>query len=195
MNMGHHYSDNEIVDKIKSGDSNAFKYLVDEMLPAITYYTIRNGGNEEDAKDLFQDALFILIEKIRTTNFVLGSSLSTYLYAICKNIWTMTMEKRRAAQNYQKHIQDNLTDNETPEQFDSEFYEKIFMKSFQGMEEQCQTILRMYWTEIPPEKIASAMEFSYGYLRKRKSECMKELKRRIMVHPDFKELEVNLNIR
>jgi hypothetical protein len=49
--------------------------------------------------------------------------------------------------------------------------------------------------EIPPLEIAEKLGYSYGYVRKKKSECMKELKSRIMEHPDYKELEKNLNIK
>lgn len=67
----------------------------------IRYYISKNNGNEEDAKDIFQDALFIIIEKIHNNDFVLQGTLSTYLFAICKNLWLMALDKQKAARNYE----------------------------------------------------------------------------------------------
>ncbi len=193
--MSRKYSDEEILSRLKTGDGKVIRYLVNEQLPVISYYIIKNGGNEEDAKDLFQDALFILIERVRAGNLILVSSLSTYLYAICKNLWKMVIEKRKAAHNYQSHILSIRHSDDFTERADHQFYERIFMLSYQEMDDQCRTILKMYWKEIPPEKIATVLDYSYAFLRKKKSKCMKELKRKIMSHPDYKELEKNLNIK
>ncbi len=193
--MNRKYSDEEILSRLKAGDGKVIKYLVKEQLPIISYFVIKNGGNEEDAKDLFQDALFILIEKVRAGNLILVSSLSTYLYAICKNLWMIVLDKRKAAKNYKSQSGAFHKNEDFTERADQQFYENIFMLSYQGIDDQCRTILKMYWKEIPPEKIAMVLDCSYAFLRKKKSQCMKELKRRIMSHPDYKELEKNLNIK
>jgi RNA polymerase sigma factor (sigma-70 family) len=191
--MKQNYSDKEIISQLHEGDGRVIKYLVNEQLPVVSYYIIRNGGSEEDAKDVFQDALLILIKKLRGENFALVSSLSTYLFAICKNLWLMVLEKRKAAQNYHLIIPASDKEEDLSEISDQLIYEKIFMKSYQGMDDQCRTILKMYWKEIPSEKIATTLDYSPGFLRKKKSQCMKEFKRRIMSHRDFKELEYNLS--
>jgi len=191
--MKKNYSDKDIISQLQEGDGKVIKYLVNEQLPVVSYYIIRNGGTEEDAKDVFQDALFILIKKLRSGNFELVSSFSTYLFAICKNLWLMVLEKRKAAENYRIIVPATDIEDDLSEISDQLIYEKIFMKSYQGMDDQCRTILRMYWKEIPPEKIAATLDYGPGFLRKKKSQCMKEFKRRILNHRDFKELEYHLN--
>ena len=58
------YTDQEIIQGLKTGESFAVKYLVREFLPVIRYFISKNNGNDEDAKDIFQDALYIIIEKV-----------------------------------------------------------------------------------------------------------------------------------
>ena len=73
---------------------------------------------------------------------------------------------------------------------------KIFFRQcFDAMDEVSQKILKMYWMEISPAVIAEKLGYTYGYVRKKKSEGMKELKNRIIRHPDYNELERNLNIK
>ncbi len=189
------YSDQEIIQGLKSGDSYAVKYLAKDYLPVIRYFISKNNGNEEDAKDVFQDALYIIIEKIHNNDFVLQGSLSTYLFAICKNLWLMVLDRQKAAKNYElRRLADHM-DNDFTESVDRVFYENIFRQCFESMDKVSQKILKMYWMEISPSEIADKLGYSYGYVRKKKSECMKELKNRIIDHPDFNELEKNLNIK
>ncbi len=189
------YSDQEIIQGLKSGESYAVKYLAKDYLPVIRYYISKNNGNEEDAKDVFQDALYIIIEKIHNNDFVLQGTLSTYLFAICKNLWLMALDRQKAAKNYElRRLADHMDDDFT-ESADRVFYENIFRQCFEAMDKVSQKILKMYWMEISPSEIADKLGYSYGYVRKKKSECMKELKNRIIDHPDFNELEKNLNIK
>lgn len=189
------YTDREIIQGLKSGESFAVKYLAKEFLPVITYFISKNSGNDEDAKDIFQDALFIIIEKINNNDFEVQGALSTYLFAICKHLWLMELDRQKAAKNYQLRYLVDSKETDSSEAGDNVFYENIFRQCFQAMDEASQKILKMYWLEISPVEIAEKLGYSYGYVRKKKSECMKELKIRIMQHPDFKELEKNLNIK
>jgi len=189
------YTDREIIQGLKSGESFAVKYLAKEFLPVITYFISKNSGNDEDAKDVFQDALFIIIEKIHSNDFELQGALSTYLFAICKHLWLMELDRLKAAKNYQLRYLVDSKEMDCSERGDSVFYENIFRQCFNAMDEISQKILKMYWMEISPAEIAEKLGYSYGYVRKKKSECMKELKNRIMEHPDYNELEKNLNIK
>ena len=189
------YTDREIIQGLKSGESYAVKFLAREFLPVISYFISKNSGNEEDAKDVFQDALFIVIEKINNNDFDVQGALSTYLFAICKHLWLIELDRQKAAKNYLLRHLIEAKEIDTSELVDNVFYENVFRQCFNAMDEISQKILKMYWMEISPTEIAEKLGYSYGYVRKRKSECMKELKNRIMEHPDYNELEQNLNIK
>ena len=189
------YTDQEIIQGIKSGESFAVKFLVRDFLPVIRYFISKNNGNDEDAKDIFQDALYIIIEKVYNNDLVLHGTLSTYLFAICKNLWLMALDKQKAAKNYELRRSSGHQDHDFTETVDRVFYENIFRQCFDEMDEVSQKILKMYWMEISPSEIARKLGYTYGYVRKKKSECMKELKNRIISHKDYTELERNLNIK
>jgi len=189
------YTDRELIQGLKSGESFAVKYLAREFLPVISYFLSKNNGSKEDAKDVFQDALFIIIEKIHNNDFEVQGALSTYLFAICKHLWLIELDRQKAANNYQLRHLIESKEIDSSELVDNVFYENVFRQCFNAMDEISQKILKMYWMEISPVEIAEKLGYSYGYIRKRKSECMKELKTRIMEHPDYHELEKNLNIK
>jgi len=189
------YTDQEIIQGLKSGETFAVKYLAKEFLPTIRYYISKNNGEEEDAKDIFQDALFIIIDKIHNDDFYIKGTLSTYLFAICKHLWLIELDRQKAIKNYESRRTTESNESDFSEVGDRRFYENVFRMCFDAMDDISQKILKMYWLEISPTEIAETLGYSYGYVRKKKCECLKELKTKIMEHPDFKEIEKNLNIK
>ncbi len=55
--------------------------------PTVKRYILKNNGTIEDSKDVFQDAIEVLLLKLDQDHFELTASIKTYLVAICKNIW------------------------------------------------------------------------------------------------------------
>ena len=62
--------------------------------PMVRHYVKENCGTDEDAKDIFQEALITYYEKVVNNQLTLTSSLSTYLMGICKNLWRQELVKR-----------------------------------------------------------------------------------------------------
>jgi RNA polymerase sigma factor (sigma-70 family) len=54
-----------------------------------------NGGNTQDAEDIFQEALIILCRKIKVPGFELTSKLNTFLYSICRFLWKDECKKTK----------------------------------------------------------------------------------------------------
>ncbi|MDQ4140344.1 MAG: sigma-70 family RNA polymerase sigma factor [Bacteroidota bacterium] len=66
--------------------------------PMVLHYVKQHGGTPEDAQDLLQEAIITFYEKIMQDEFTLTASVTTYLMAICKNLWLRELEKRRRLQ-------------------------------------------------------------------------------------------------
>ena len=69
-----HFTDESIVEGIRSRDSSIIKYVYKEYYPIIKFLITTNSGSDSDAEDIFQDALIILYKKILEENLVLTSS-------------------------------------------------------------------------------------------------------------------------
>ncbi len=65
-----------------------------KVYPMALHYVKEHGGTADDAKDVFQEALIRFYEKAVHGQLVLTVSVSTYLMAICKNLWRQEVEKR-----------------------------------------------------------------------------------------------------
>ena len=56
-------TDQEIIDQLLKGNTNVFKVLYNDFYK-ITSFIIQNSGGEEEAKDIFHEALIILYQNI-----------------------------------------------------------------------------------------------------------------------------------
>ncbi len=88
-------SDNEtlLLKKIKEGDIRSFELLIKEYQVYAYNIAYRMMGNEEDAKDITQEALIKVYKSINKFNET--SSFSTWLYRIVMNTCKDELKKRK----------------------------------------------------------------------------------------------------
>lgn len=70
-------------------------HLYQNCLPKVLTFVQKNSGTEEEAKDVFQDAVTILYKHLLDQRFRGDSSLSSYTYAIARNLWYMQLRKKK----------------------------------------------------------------------------------------------------
>src|SRR4051812_10619489 len=104
-------SDNALLDNLKKEENASFEVLYKFYFPFIATYITQNAGSSEDAEDIFQEAIIVLLQKVRQADFILTSSLKTYLYAIAKNLWLKRLRenKRISVGIFEKHQQEGET--------------------------------------------------------------------------------------
>ena len=87
-------NDAQIINYLKTNNYSKVSQKLYAYFPVIKKLVLKNNGSTADAEDVFQDALIILIKKVQANNFVLTSSLNTYLYSICRFVWNDELKKK-----------------------------------------------------------------------------------------------------
>ena len=177
--------DDIILQGIRNRDDGAFKYIQVKFQDSIRLMVMEMGGSQEDAKDVFNEGLIALIRLVDQENFQLTCKLGTLLYALCNNKWKQQLEKQTAARNYHLRKLDSEEESDFTENIDLELYKRIFWENFEKLDNVCKEILKGYYEEMSPRKIAEELGYSYGYVRKRKSMCHSYLIKLIESHPDY----------
>jgi RNA polymerase sigma factor (sigma-70 family) len=68
--------------------------LYRRTFPLVRRHVQRQGGSEQDAQDVFQDALVLLYEQAVGGTLVLTASASAYLVGIARNLWRHELRRR-----------------------------------------------------------------------------------------------------
>jgi len=80
-------TDSEVILGILNNSEAALKKLYTAYFPMVLQLIINNNGNADDAKDIYQEAIIVLYNKVKAGDFELSSKLKTYIYSICRRLW------------------------------------------------------------------------------------------------------------
>ena len=186
-------SEEEIIRAFKKDDHLFIKELYATFLPVVDRYVSFNNGNTDDAKDLIQQALVIVFQKVRSNEFELSCSFKTYLYSICKNLWLKELRKRKihkksAFDPDEIEKIDHDVDIEKEYIFNEQYV--LFRWHFLNLSEICRGLIKMRLAKTSYDEIADKLKFKNGEVaRKKKYRCKELLVKRIHNDPRYKELE------
>ena len=184
------YSDEELIQGIRRQDNQSLRFLYKNYFPVVEAHILSNSGSSQDAKDIFQEAVVVLFRKVQQNDFVLTSTLKTFLFAICKKMWLMHLRSRPPETDSIDH-HDLPDDNESDEYTKSMQY-GIYQKAFQKLKEDCKRLLELFLKKISLREIARVMKYkSEDYAKRRKFLCKEKLVEIIRNDPEFKNLDDN----
>lgn len=175
-------TDSRILDAIRRGDEKALALLYKANRRPITAYVTRNGGNDDDAEDMLQEALIVLWERVRAGRFEYAAKLSTFLYATVKNKWSRELARRRREQPSGESMDSHIADNPSAldDLIESEEASAIG-EALKRLGDPCKTLLKLYyWEELSMEEIANEMGFANAETAKSKKYQCKELLKKIL---------------
>jgi RNA polymerase sigma factor (sigma-70 family) len=87
-------TDSEIILGILNNSKDSLNRLYKSYFPAALQLILRNSGNEDDAKDVFQEAVIVLYNKVKSGKFELNSKLNTFLYSVCRRLWLKRLKQQ-----------------------------------------------------------------------------------------------------
>ncbi|WP_131536673.1 RNA polymerase sigma factor [Pedobacter nototheniae] len=173
-------TDREVILGILNNSEDTLNKLYKGYFAMILQFILNNNGNEDDAKDVYQEAIIILYNKIKEGNFELSSKLKTYIYSVCRRIWL-----KKLSQNSKKA--GNITDYEDVfvVEEDVDYHEEKdlqFVKMQSALDhlgEPCKTIIQdFYINNLSMQDICE----KFGYTntdnaKTQKYKCLQRLKK------------------
>lgn len=169
----------DILKDLKSENNKAFGELYKRYFDMVKCYVLNNSGQLNDAEDVFQDAMIVLLEKLRHDNFILTSSLKTYIMAISKNLWLKRLRGKNQEFDFSKMYQpDFFTTLEVFIEEEKSYWEKVhaYINRITG---HCRQLINdMFFKEKTIEEIQK----KYGYTTRhnaqnQKHKCIEQIRR------------------
>jgi RNA polymerase sigma factor (sigma-70 family) len=150
----------EIIEGIKKRDNKVLTFIYKELFPGISNYILNNGGNTDDAKDAFQEAIIIIFRQIEENKLDIKSNFENYLFGIAKLIWLKVLRSRdihnKSIANLQEpeamyHPEDELIEDDMELRF--------FRKHFLEMGIEGQKLLKLSASDLSNETIAQMLGY------------------------------------
>jgi len=181
------------IEGIRIGDKRVLNEIYKKFYSRTQYMVMRNSGTEEDARDLFQEALVAVYDRINGRPLELTCKFSTFLYSICRNLWLKQLRKRNVhfVDVSGPEAEDIVPDENELEEVTlwHERYQ-LYMRKFAEIGEQCRKLLLRFMQGADMKTIAAEFGFaSESYAKKRKFKCKEQLIQRITEDADYKRIQ------
>jgi RNA polymerase sigma factor (sigma-70 family) len=173
-------TDSEVILGILNNSESVLKRLYTAYFPMVLQLIINNNGTPDDAKDIYQEAIIILYNKIKAGDFELSSKLKTFIYSVCRRLWLKRLGQMSRYGGDIRDFQDySPVDDEVEKQGEMDVQLGKMASALKLLGEPCKTIIEDFY--IHNKSMQDICE-SFGYTnadnaKTQKYKCLQRLKK------------------
>lgn len=175
----------DLLKGLANNDKKAVETIYQENFNTVQALVINNNGSSDDAKDIFQEAIIVLYEKVRSGAFELNCQLKTFLYSVSRRLWLKRLQQQNrysAPGDSMEQVVPVEDDLEAHEQRNAEF--EMMEKAISNLGEPCKSLLEAYYIQKQNMQVIAAQ---FGYTnadnaKNQKYKCLMRLKKIFFTH-------------
>ena len=154
--------DSEIIEALKTGrNQDVLNSFYETVLPNVTRYILSNSGNEDDAKDIFQDAVVVFYKQVKLNKLELHRSIAGYVFMVSKNLWINKAKRDKKIQITEDVPERNEVDKGILSLMISEEREKMVKNVMNKLGEKCAQMLQyVFYQGYTLSEVTKLMKFS-----------------------------------
>ncbi len=166
-------------------DRLAVETIYRENYKMVQALILNNNGNADDAKDIFQEAMIVLYEKVRSGTFELNCQIKTYVYAVCRRLWLKRLQQLNRYSPSVEGLEAAVPVEEEIENHEKRNVEFEMMdKAISGLGEPCKSLIEAYYLQSQTMQEIAA---NFGYTnadnaKNQKYKCLMRLKKIFFTH-------------
>jgi RNA polymerase sigma factor (sigma-70 family) len=151
----------EIIDAILNGhNTKVLNHLYQSALPQIMKYICLNNGDEDEAKDIFQDAVVSLFTTVRLGKFEQGKDVNGFLYFVARNLWINRVKRRNRQMDISTMLMEPLEDSHLAVIITKE-KEALIDRVMSKVGDKCKQLLKyVIYDNLSMREVAEKMNFA-----------------------------------
>ncbi|WP_256012458.1 RNA polymerase sigma factor [Desertivirga xinjiangensis] len=173
-------TDSEVILGILNGSKDVLETVYKAYFPMILQLVVMNNGTDDDAKDIFQESVIVLYDKVKSGNFELNSKLKTFIYSVSRRLWLKRLNQLSRNAGRISDFEDVLPveqDMERHEEKDLQF--RQMESALMHLGEPCKTIIEDFYIN---NKSMQEICAKFGYTnadnaKNQKYKCLQRLKK------------------
>ena len=166
--------DSQTVDALRRRDEAAFRLIYTRYYPMVEWIVLRNQGTKDDAADVFQETMLVLIRNLDSDDWQLTASLKTYLYAVSHKRWMKRLHQKTRYERVQKETLNEWADEPAVCETDTVSTHPL-SRWLQQITQHCQRLLQLLFFEN--RKIADAGYKNAHTAQNQQYKCLQQIRR------------------
>jgi RNA polymerase sigma factor (sigma-70 family) len=178
--VSNYYKEAELLKRLGNNEKAAIEAIYKDNYRLIQQLIVNNNGSEDDARDIFQEALIVLYQKAQDETFELNCQIKTYIYSICRRLWLKRLQQNRRFETPVDNFEEMVPVEEDVEVHLKQERQYGIMRSALGkIGEPCKSLLEAFY--IHNKNMAEISSF-FGYTnadnaKNQKYKCLMRLKK------------------
>lgn len=171
----------ELLQAIRKGENGALRMVYQQNFGVIARFVVNNNGTEQEAKDIYQEAVIVLYERLKDINFSLQCKIVTFLYSVSRRLWLKKLNEKSKYQgkieDLEEFIQFEKEEENGMEECDRQF--AAMKHSMDELGEPCSTVLKdFYIHQLTMQQICEKMGYTNAdNAKNQKYKCLMRLKK------------------
>jgi RNA polymerase sigma factor (sigma-70 family) len=160
-------------------DTKAIETIYKEHFNVIQAMVINNQGSADDAKDIFQEAIIVLYEKVQSGSFELNCQIRTFIYAVSRRLWLKRLMHQNRFTIADGHEVSVIVDEEMEEHEKRNTEFTMMEKAMNSLGEPCKSLLSAFYMQ---QRSMQEIATNFGYTnpenaKNQKYKCLMRLKK------------------
>ena len=170
----------ELLKGLALGDKKAIETIYKDNFNMVQSLVINNNGSAQEAKDIFQEAIIVLLEKVRSGNFELNCQIKTYVYSVCRRIWLKRLQQYNRYSNDVESAIATVPVDDDVEEYEKRDQEFVMMeKAIGALGEPCKSLIEAFYIQ---KRNMQDIASQFGYTnadnaKNQKYKCLMRLKK------------------
>lgn len=173
-------ADLKTVNGIALGDAAALETLYRDYFPMVLNMVIQNSGTEDEAKDVFQEGVIVLYDRIKQGDFELSSRLKTYIYSVCRRLWLKQLGGQgRMFYDVEHYAETIPVEDDLARHKERDDQMMLMEQALEELGEPCRTIIQdFYMRNLSMQEICEKFGYTNADNAKtQKYKCLQRLKK------------------
>jgi RNA polymerase sigma factor (sigma-70 family) len=178
-------TEQQLLEGLALNNRKAVETIYKQHYNMVQALILNNNGYPDDARDIFQEAMIVLYEKVKSGSFELNCQLKTYLYSVCRRLWLKRLGQLQRSFSEVENLRETVPvedELERHEQRNRDF--QVMEQSLNSLGEPCRSLLKAYYLEMK-SMVEIACEFGYtnaDNAKNQKYKCLMRLKKIFSQH-------------
>jgi len=169
-----------LLNGLARSDKKAVETIYKSHYNMVQSLILNNNGSADDAKDIFQETMIVLYEKVRAGGFELNCQIKTYVYSVSRRLWLKRLQQMNRFAPALQNIENSVPVEEEMEQHEKTNEEfQAMEKAIGSLGEPCKSLLEAYYFQ---KKSMHEIAAGFGYTnadnaKNQKYKCLMRLKK------------------
>jgi RNA polymerase sigma factor (sigma-70 family) len=169
-----------LLEGLAQNNRQAIETIYKQNYNMVQTLILNNNGSTDDAKDIFQEALIVLYEKVKSGTLELNCLIKTYVYSVCRRLWLKRLSQLQRFSPEVDTLEEIVIVEEEMEAHEQRNNDFLVMDlAMNNLGEPCKSLLESYYIH---KKSMQEIAGDFGYTnadnaKNQKYKCLMRLKK------------------